>query len=207
MRKLVLFFIVAVFNLSLSAKEGMWIPTLLEKYNIEEMQAMGFRLTVEDIYSVNQNSLKDAVVIFGRGCTGGMISDQGLLLTNHHCGFSNIQSHSTVEQDYLSDGFWAMSQEEELPNPGLTAKFLDRMVDVSDSVFAGTTGLEGDSLQQKLDENISRIQRNAAEDGKFEAIVKPLFFGNQYFLYTYLVFQDVRLVASAVNWEIWWRHR
>lgn len=196
MRKLVLFFIVAVFNLSLSAKEGMWIPTLLEKYNIEEMQAMGFRLTVEDIYSVNQNSLKDAVVIFGRGCTGGMISDQGLLLTNHHCGFSNIQSHSTVEQDYLSDGFWAMSQEEELPNPGLTAKFLDRMVDVSDSVFAGTTGLEGDSLQQKLDENISRIQRNAAEDGKFEAIVKPLFFGNQYFLYTYLVFQDVRLVGA-----------
>nr|MBD3622610.1 S46 family peptidase [Sunxiuqinia sp.] len=196
MRKLVLFFIVAVFNLSLSGKEGMWIPTLLEKYNIEEMQAMGFRLTVEDIYSVNQNSLKDAVVIFGRGCTGGMISDQGLLLTNHHCGFSNIQSHSTVEQDYLSDGFWAMSQEEELPNPGLTAKFLDRMVDVSDSVFAGTTGLEGDSLQQKLDENISRIQRNAAEDGKFEAIVKPLFFGNQYFLYTYLVFQDVRLVGA-----------
>lgn len=196
MRKLVLFFIVAAFNLSLSAKEGMWIPTLLEKYNIEEMQAMGFRLTVEDIYSVNQNSLKDAVVIFGRGCTGGMISDQGLLLTNHHCGFSNIQSHSTVEQDYLSDGFWAMSQEEELPNPGLTAKFLDRMVDVSDSVFAGTTGLEGDSLQQKLDENISRIQRNAAEDGKFEAIVKPLFFGNQYFLYTYLVFQDVRLVGA-----------
>ncbi len=196
MRKLFLFFIVAVFSLSLSAKEGMWIPTLLEKYNIEEMQEMGFRLTAEDVYSVNQNSLKDAVVIFGRGCTGEMISDQGLLLTNHHCGFSNIQSHSSVEQDYLSDGFWAMSQEEELPNPGLTAKFLDRMVDVSDSVFAGTSGLEGDSLQAKLNENISRIQREAAEDGKFEAVVKPLFYGNQYFLYTYLVFQDVRLVGA-----------
>ncbi|MGQ7870814.1 S46 family peptidase [Sunxiuqinia sp. sy24] len=196
MKKIVLFVIVAMLCLSGTAKEGMWIPTLLEKYTIEEMQEMGFRLTPEDVYSVNQRSLKDAVVIFGTGCTGEIISNKGLLLTNHHCGFSAIQSHSSVEQDYLSDGFWAMSQNEELPNPGLTAKFLERMVDVSDSVFAGTVSLEGDSLEAKLDANILRIQQQAEEDGKYEAVVKPLFYGNQYFLYVYQVFTDVRLVGA-----------
>ncbi|WP_299584218.1 S46 family peptidase [uncultured Sunxiuqinia sp.] len=216
MKKIILFVFVSMLCFSSMAKEGMWVPTLLEKYTIEEMQQMGFRLSAEDVYSVNQNSLKDAVVIFGRGCTGEMISDKGLLLTNHHCGYSAIQSHSSVEQDYLSNGFWAMSQEEELPNPGLTAKFLDRMEDVSDSVFAGTEELEGDSLQAKLDDNIRRIQQQASEEGKYEAIVKPLYFGNQYFLYVYQVFTDVRLVGappSAIgkfggdtdNW-MWPRH-
>ncbi|WP_430972397.1 S46 family peptidase [Sunxiuqinia rutila] len=216
MKKLILFVFVSMLCFSSMAKEGMWVPTLLEKYTIEEMQQMGFRLSAEDVYSVNQNSLKDAVVIFGRGCTGEMISDKGLLLTNHHCGYSAIQSHSSVEQDYLSNGFWAMSQEEELANPGLTAKFLDRMEDVSDSVFAGTEQLEGDSLQAKLDYNIRRIQQQASEEGKYEAIVKPLYFGNQYFLYVYQVFTDVRLVGappSAIgkfggdtdNW-MWPRH-
>lgn len=182
--------------ISVFGKEGMWVPTLLDKYTIDEMQEMGFRLSAEDIYSVNHNSLKDAVVIFGKGCTGGIISDQGLLLTNHHCGFSSIQSHSTLDHDYLSDGFWAMSKEEELPNPGLTAKFLDRMEDVTDSVYAETTDLEGAELKQKLEQNIRKIQLAASEDGKFEAIVKPLFFGNQYFLYVYKVFTDVRLVGA-----------
>ena len=101
------------------ANEGMWIPTLLKKYNIEGMQKMGFRLTTDDIYSINKNSMKDAVVLFGRGCTGELVSNDGLLLTNHHCGYSNIQSHSSVEHDYLTNGFWAKSRDEELSNPGL----------------------------------------------------------------------------------------
>ena len=105
------------------ADEGMWIPLLLEKYNIKDMQAKGFKLTAEDVYSINQASLKDAVVIFGGGCTGELISDQGLLITNHHCGFGSIQRHSTVENDYLTDGFWAMSSDEELPNKGLSVAF------------------------------------------------------------------------------------
>ena len=180
------------------------------------MQKMGFRLTSEDVYSINQNSLKDAIVIFGKGCTGGLISDQGLLLTNHHCGFSAIQSHSSLDHDYLTNGFWAMSKEEELPNPGLTAKFLERMVDVTDSVYQGTDSLFGSDQDQKIRENISQIQQLASDSGKYEAIVKPLFYGNQYFLYIYKVYRDVRLVGApptaigkfggdADNW-MWPRH-
>ncbi len=103
----------------LFAKEGMWIPILLKKYNLAEMQRMGFKLTAQDIYDVNNASMKDAVVIFGGGCTGELISNEGLLITNHHCGYSSIQSHSTVEHDYLTNGFWAMNRSEELPNKGL----------------------------------------------------------------------------------------
>ncbi len=198
------------------AKEGMWVPTLLDKYNIEEMKKMGFKLSSEDVYSINQNSLKDAIVIFGKGCTGELISNEGLLLTNHHCGFSYIQSHSSLEHDYLTDGFWAMSREEELPNPNLTAKFLDRMEDVTDSVLVGTDGLSKDKRLEKIDDNIYKIQRAASDSGRLETIVKPLFYGNQYFLYTYKVYRDVRLVGappSAIgkfggdtdNW-MWPRH-
>mgnify|MGYP001824966469 CR=1 FL=1 len=113
------------------AEEGMWIPMLMEKYNIAAMQEAGLRLSAEDIYSINQDCLKDALVIFGRGCTGEMISSDGLLLTNHHCGYGAIQRHSSVESDYLTDGFWAMSQEEELPNEGLTVTYLRYMKEVS----------------------------------------------------------------------------
>lgn len=108
MKKLLLIIISFHLAFTISAKEGMWIPLLLEKYNIEEMQEMGFKLTAEDIYSINQASMKDAVMIFNGGCTAELISDQGLIITNHHCGYSAIQSHSTVENDYLTDGFWAM---------------------------------------------------------------------------------------------------
>lgn len=181
---------------SLQGKEGMWVPTLLDKYNIEEMQQMGFKLTAEDVYSINQNSMKDAVVIFGKGCTGELISNEGLLLTNHHCGFSSIQSHSSIEHDYLTDGFWAMSNEEELSNPDLTAKFLDKMEDVTDSVMFDTDSLKGADLRNKIQDNIFSIQRAACDSGRLETIVKPLFHGNQYFLYTYKVYTDVRLVGA-----------
>ena len=115
---------------------GMWVPLFLQKYNIEDMQQKGFKLTAQDIYDVNKASLKDAVMIFGGGCTAELISNKGLVLTNHHCGFGSIQKHSSVEHDYLTDGFWAMSQSEELPNPGLTVTFLVYMEDVTDRVLA-----------------------------------------------------------------------
>lgn len=185
-----------LFSNVLFAREGMWIPTLLDKYNIEEMQQMGFRLTADDIYSINENSLKDAVVLFGGGCTGEMVSSEGLLFTNYHCGYSNIQSHSSVENDYLTDGFWAMSKEEELPNPRLTVSFLEYMQDVTDSVMAGTDNLSGDELSDKIDENIDRIEEFHSNDGKYSAVVKPLFYGNQYFVYVYKIYKDVRLVGA-----------
>lgn len=185
-----------LFSNVLFAREGMWIPTLLDKYNIEEMQQMGFRLTADDIYSINENSLKDAVVLFGGGCTGEMVSSEGLLFTNYHCGYSNIQSHSSVENDYLTDGFWAMSKEEELPNPRLTVSFLEYMQDVTDSVMAGTDNLSGDELSDKIDENIDRIEEFHSNDGKYSAVVKPLFYDNQYFVYVYKIYKDVRLVGA-----------
>jgi len=198
------------------AKEGMWVPTLLKKYNMEQMQQMGFRLTAEDIYSINRNSMKDAVVLFGRGCTGEVVSASGLLLTNHHCGYSAIQSHSSVENDYLTDGFWAGSKEEELPNPGLEVRFLKRMNDVTDSVLAATDSLKNNELDKRIAENIKAVEKAASAGGKYEAVVKPLFYGNQYFVYVYKIYKDIRLVGappSAIgkfggdtdNW-MWPRH-
>jgi len=178
------------------AKEGMWIPTLLNKYNIEEMKQMGFRLTAEDIYSVNQASMKDAVVLFGSGCTAELISGDGLLITNHHCGFDAIQNHSSLEHDYLTNGFWARNHQEELPNPELSVRFLNRMEDVSSMVLAGTEGKPADSVSVIIARNTKQITAKAAEKGKFEATVQPLFYGNQYFLYVYEVFTDVRLVGA-----------
>ena len=205
-----------VFVFRLAAKEGMWIPTLLGKYNIEEMQQMGFKLTARDIYDVNNANMKDAVVIFGGGCTGELISDEGLLITNHHCGYSRIQSHSTVEHDYLTNGFWAMKKSEELPNPGLTVRFLEYMKDVSADVLAGTENLSGEQKGKKIEQNAAKIEEDAAEDGKYSARIKPLFYGNQYFLYVYKTYTDIRLVGappSAIgkfggdtdNW-MWPRH-
>lgn len=198
------------------AKDGMWLPTLLNKYNIKEMQQMGFKLTAEDVYSVNQACMKDAVVLFGTGCTGEIISDKGLMITNHHCGYSFIQNHSSLEHDYLTNGFWAKSNQEELPNPGLTARFLDRMEDVTAKVLTGTQGKSTDSIAAIITRNTKKIANDAAENGKFDASVQTLFNGNQYFLFVYQVFEDVRLVGappSAIgkfggdtdNW-MWPRH-
>ncbi len=182
--------------LSLQAKEGMWIPTLLNKYNIEEMKQMGFKLTADDIYSVNQASMKDAVVLFGSGCTAELISGDGLLITNHHCGFDAIQNHSSLQHDYLTNGFWAKNHQEELANPGLSVRFLNRMEDVSDQILAGTEGKPNDSISVVISRNTKQMIAKASEKGKFEAAVQPLFYGNQYFLYVYEVFTDVRLVGA-----------
>ncbi len=208
--------VVPLFLGQLFAKEGMWLPVLLEKYNLAEMQAMGFHLTAQDIYDVNHASMKDAVVIFGGGCTGELISDEGLLITNHHCGYSRIQAHSSIENDYLTHGFWAMDKSQELPNPGLTVSFLEYMKDVTGEVLAGTEGLSEEEITKKIEANTAGLEKAASENGKFKTQIKPLFYGNQYFLYVYKVYPDVRLVGappSAIgkfggdtdNW-MWPRH-
>ncbi|MCU4176173.1 S46 family peptidase [Marinilabiliaceae bacterium N1Y90] len=218
MRKLVLSIIaLTIIQIQSRADEGMWIPMLLQKYNIEQMQEMGFKLTAEDVYSVNQACLKDAVVIFGRGCTGELISDKGLIVTNHHCGYGQIQYHSSVENDYLTNGFWAMSQEEELVNPGLSVTFLKRMDDVTDAVLEGTTeGMEDKERNKVIAANIKAIKEEAVKDTHYKAVLKPFFHGNQYFLFVNEIYKDVRLVGappSAIgkfggdtdNW-MWPRH-
>src|ERR1700740_1015566 len=135
MKKLLLVFVL-LFSVSFGVKadERIWLPYLLKQLNEKDMKKNGCKLTAEDIYSINKSSLKDAIVQFGGGCTGELISDKGLLLTNHHCGYGSIANHSTVEKDYLTHGFWAMNQSEELPNPGLTAMFIIRMEDVTEKV-------------------------------------------------------------------------
>ena len=183
--------------LSMRAGEGMWLLTMLEGHVISDMQEKGFRLTAEDIYSVNQACLKDAVVIFGGGCTGAVVSDKGLLLTNHHCGYGVVQSHSSVEHDYLTDGFFAMSQEEELPNPGLSVTFLRYMDDVTHRVLEGVETEEpASSRETKISANIDDIIKEAEEGNGYNAEVKSLFYGNQYYLFVYESFRDIRLVGA-----------
>lgn len=179
------------------ADEGMWLPSLISQ-RIGDMQAKGFKLSAEDIYSINQASLKDAVMLFGRGCTGEIISSKGLVLTNHHCGYGSIQKHSSIEHDYLKDGFWAMEMKNELPNEGLTVSFLDRMEDVTEKVLAGyvlsMTEGERDSI---IRANSSLLIAQAKAGNPFiHAQVESLFYGNQYFLYVFRVFKDVRLVGA-----------
>ena len=170
-----------VVSMSAVADEGMWLPCLIGE-RIEDMKAKGFELTAEDIYSVNQAALKDAIVLFGRGCTGEIVSDKGLLLTNHHCGYGQIQAHSSVENDYLTNGFWAKSLSEELPNPGLTVSFLHRMEDVTDRLAAG--------------ESVNEIVRMAREGGKYSASVEGLYYGNKCYLFVYKIYKDIRLVGA-----------
>ena len=180
----------------IKADEGMWIPKLIKK-NIADMQKLGCKLSAEDIYSINHSSIKDAIVIFGGGCTGEIVSPEGLLFTNHHCGFGSIQKVSTPEHNYLDDGFWAKSKEEEIPIEGLTVKFLNYMDDVTDRALEGVTD-DMDEMERlkKIDENAQKIEQEASEDGKYMAVVKPIFGGNQYYVYVYTVYKDIRLVGT-----------
>jgi hypothetical protein len=202
---------------ALRADEGMWIPLLIEKFNITLMQEKGFKLSAEDIYSVNKASMKDAVLNFGKGCTGALISSQGLLITNHHCGYSQIQRHSSIDHDYLTNGFWAMSSHEELTCPGLTITLLKRMEDVTERVLAGVTeGMKSDDRDKLISLNIKAIEKKAVEGTIYSVGVIPFFMGNQYFLLIKETFSDIRLVGappSAIgkfggdtdNW-MWPRH-
>ncbi|MCK5694526.1 MAG: S46 family peptidase, partial [Bacteroidales bacterium] len=189
--------IITAGTLNVKAEEGMWIPMLLEKYNIEAMQEAGLRLSAEDIYSINQDCLKDALVIFGRGCTGEMISADGLLLTNHHCGYGAIQRHSSVESDYLTDGFWAMSRDEELPNEGLTVTYLRYMKDVTVEMEEGLIGeLDPEEAQKQMERNMGKLIKEATEGSHYSALVRPFYYGNAYYMFVYETFTDVRLVGA-----------
>ncbi|MBR4228261.1 MAG: S46 family peptidase [Bacteroidales bacterium] len=181
----------------LRADEGMWLPALISQ-RIADMQAKGFKLSAEDVYSVNQASLKDAVVLFGSGCTGELVSDEGLLFTNHHCGYSYIQRHSSVEHDYLKDGFWAMNRGEELPNPGLTVSFLERMEDVTSAVLKGYVPTMNEAQRDSVVRaNSAVLTKAATAEGKgLRASVEALYYGNQYFLFVFRVYRDVRLVGA-----------
>ncbi|WP_460621601.1 S46 family peptidase [Hymenobacter tenuis] len=180
------------------ADEGMWLPLLLKQLNEADMQKKGLKLTAEQIYSVNQGSLKDAVVQFGGGCTGEIVSNEGLLLTNHHCGYSQIQSHSSVEKDYLTNGYWAMSRDQELPNQGLTATFIVRMEDVTSQVLVGvpTTNILEGEREKLVQVNSQRVAQAAVQGTHYQAFVRPMFNGNEYYLFVTEVFQDVRLVGA-----------
>ena len=199
------------------ADEGMWIPLLLEQTRYKRMQELGLQLTPEDIYNINRASLKDAIVLFGGGCSGVVVSEHGLLLTNHHCGYRQIQSHSSLENDYLTDGFWASSMAEELPNPGLNVAFLLQMEDVTEKVLQNVTARMSERQRaDSINAAISRIRRANLPAGSYRVNVRPLYKGNQYFMYVYEIFNDVRLVGappSAIgkfggdtdNW-MWPRH-
>lgn len=179
----------SLFFTTVRADEGMWIPMLIGK-NIDQMKAKGFKLSAEDVYSINQGSLKDAIVHFGGGCTGEMISDKGLLITNHHCGYGNIADLSTVEKNYLEDGFWAKTMAQELPAAGLSVKFLVRMEDVTSEV------LSAQKKKKKTDKILQEIVEKANEDGQYSSQISNYFGGNQFFLLVYEVYTDVRLVGT-----------
>ena len=174
----IIFFFIAI---QISAQQGgMWIPSLLEGMNETEMQNLGSKMTAKDIYDVNNASLKDAIIHFNGGCTGEIISERGLILTNHHCGYGAIQSHSSVENDYLKDGFWAMSDAEELPNPGMYVTFIKRIDDVTDAIFKGvTSSMTVREKQSKIDQNIVLVKKNAVKEDWEEVRVNSFYKGNQ----------------------------
>lgn len=220
---IVLFFLFASVGKTY-ADEGMWLPMFVERLNYVDMQKAGLQLTADEIYSVNNASLKDAIVGLSNGptpsgyfCTGEIVSDQGLLFTNHHCGYDNIQKHSTIEHDYLTDGFWAASLSEELPNPDLSVSFLIKMADVTDSVMAVVNdSMSAQDRSAAIRKKTAELRKAWNEDDKYNVVVKSFFEGNEYYLFVYEVFTDVRLVGappSAVgkfggdtdNW-MWPRH-
>ncbi len=221
-RFLVLFMTIAILSNTATVKagddEGMWLPLLAQKLNMKKMKAMGLKLTAEDLYSINNGSLKDAVIALDHGsCTGELVSPDGLFLTNHHCGYGEIQAHSTVEHDYLTDGFWAMTREQELANPGKTVSFLIKVTDVTDQINEVLTdGMTEDERDAAIKKISTVLEEEAMKDNWYEAEVKPFFHGNQFFIFVYETFKDVRLVgappssigkfgADTDNW-MWPRH-
>jgi len=179
------------------AGEGMWLPLLLSQLNEKEMRDMGMRITAEDIYSINHSSLKDAIMLFGGGCTGELVSNQGLLLTNHHCGYGNIQKHSSLEHDYLTNGFWAQRLEEELPNPGLSVTFLVRMEEVTQQVLNGVNSKQNQRVRDSIIQvNIKIIAKEAVKGTHYTSQVKTFYGGNQFYLFVSETFNDVRLVGA-----------
>ncbi|HBS86708.1 MAG: peptidase S46 [Bacteroidetes bacterium GWF2_38_335] len=200
------------------ADEGMWLPLFVNRLNYEDMQKKGCRLSAEEIYSVNKSSLKDAIVMFGGGCTGEVISDKGLILTNHHCGLGQIQAHSSPENDYLTNGFWAKNMAEELPNAGLTVSFLIRIEDVTSKVLDGIKeGISESERNKQIEEKCKAIEKEAKGDTHYKTQISAFFGGNEFYLFVYEIYQDVRMVgappwyigkfgADTDNW-MWPRHK
>ncbi len=196
MKKIFSFIAIAMFIVPVRADEGMWIPMLLQR-NEAAMQKAGMHISAQDIYDINHASLKDAVLLFGGGCTGEFVSNEGLLLTNHHCGYSYIVQHSTVEHDYLTHGFWAMNRHQEIPCPGLTVTRLVRMEDVTTSILEGVTDQTSEQERERIvEKNVARLCAEAVKGTHYKAIIKPFYYGNQYFMYVNEVFTDVRLVGA-----------
>jgi hypothetical protein len=197
--------------------QGMWLPLTLKKVNEKEMKSLGLKLKAEDIYDPLKPSLKDAVCLFGGGCTAEMVSPEGLLLTNHHCGFGQIQDLSTLEHNYVEDGYWAKNRAEELPCRGLSVTFIVRMEDVTRMALLGVTPeMDERSRQAQIDKNIAEVRRTTKIEKWEEIQVRPFYNGNQYFLYVVTTFRDVRLVGTPPssigkfggdtdNW-VWPRH-
>ncbi len=172
---------------------GMWIPT---EVNEKEMKAMGLKIPAKQLFDTQKPSIKDAVVQFDGGCTAEIISPKGLLLTNHHCGYDNIQSHSTVENDLLTNGFWAKNMGEELPNPGVTVDFIADIKEVTSTILAATQGLEGADLTKKINENIENYKKSQKIESYQTISVKPMYYGNKYYAYIIETYKDVRLVGA-----------
>ena len=199
------------------ADEGMWLPQLLNAMNIKDMKKNGLKLTAEQIYSVNKSSLKDAIVQFAGGCTAEIVSDQGLILTNHHCGYSAIAFHSTVEKDYLTNGFWAMNKNEEVYTPNLNATIIQRIEDVTAKVLKGIIATSTEAKKDSIIKaNIKLLEKEAVAGTHYEAFIKPFFYGNDYYLFVVETFKDVRMVGAppssigkfggeSDNW-MWPRH-
>ncbi|MEN9446226.1 MAG: hypothetical protein RL728_738, partial [Bacteroidota bacterium] len=198
MKKLSLFFSIYFLTIFSYAEEGMLIPSLIEAFQ-SDMKAKGMKLTLDQIYSINHSSLKDAVIHFGGGCTAEIISNQGLILTNHHCGYSQIQQHSSIEKDYLKNGFWATNFSEELANPGLTASRIVSIEDVTKMVLFGTEGLGRLEKFQKIAENIEKITKDKTTNNDYKIDIQDFDYGNSYYCMTSEVFQDVRLVGTPPN--------
>ncbi len=219
MKRILVFAIAALFAFPVAslADEGMWLPMLIKRLNERDMQKLGLQLTAEELYSVNNSSLKDAIINFGGFCTGEIISPEGLILTNHHCGYDAIREQSTAENDLLTDGFWALSRDQEIPSPGLTATFLVRMDDVTADVLSAV----GDTMSAQersaaVRAKIGELVEAAEADSEYSIEIKSFFEGNEYYMFTYEVFTDIRMVGappSSVgkyggdtdNWE-WPRH-
>jgi hypothetical protein len=209
--------LILLISFKVRADEGMWLLPLIEKLNIGKMTELGLKLTAEDIYSLNKACIKDAVISFGGFCTGEIVSPQGLILTNHHCGYSSIQSHSTVDHDYLKDGFWAMSKDEELPNQGLSVTFLISIEDVTSQVLANVNdGMSETERDNAISKARQTIQKKAVEGTDYSASVSSFYSGNYFYLLVYERYLDVRLVGAPPssigkfgfdtdNWE-WPRH-
>jgi hypothetical protein len=223
MKKIILTVLITMLSLPMIADEGMWVLPLLKRQKFADMQALGLQLQDYDIYSPDSSSLKDAVVIFGGGCTGEVVSPEGLILTNHHCGYNWIQQHSSLEQDYLTDGFWAANREQELPNPGLKVTFIDKIEDVTEYVKAAlATDNDSNSMNFLSPGYLTNLAKEKAGESFLrnnpgtEVEIRAFYGGNQYYMFTKKVYSDVRLVgtppssigkfgADTDNW-MWPRH-